>query len=382
MGSSGNINRILLTGATGYVGGTVLDHFIKSTDATIQGLTFDLLVRGEETAEKLRKAYGNRVNPIQWAGLSDTDAIADIASNYEIIVNVGSGFITDGAKAFVDGLARRLKPSAPKPWLIQISGCTNLGDRPLTQPQQSCPDRVFDDADGGAVYEFLRSEDEADLYPQRTTEVGVLTRAEETGVQAVSLNTPCIFGEGTGLFNKQGIILPVLMRYVVSHGYGFKLNETANFDWVHVEDLADAFVLLVGTILAREDRGVGYIPSGNKGIIFPAVGRVLQTEIMQRCLDAAFDAGVLPREDTPKDKEIRQVPLQTIADEITAGLVNMAERGWAGNKAQKGTMAKKLFGWNPTRLEDAWRQDFVDELNALKEGRRGVTLESCIGKKP
>ncbi len=280
----------------------------------------------------------------------------------------------------VDGLARRVKPGAPAPWLLHIAGCTNLADRPLTQ--ESFPDRVWDDADGGAVYEFLRSEDEREPYPQRTTEVGVLTAAEEAGVQAVSLNTPCIFGEGTGLFNKQGIILPVIMRYVVTHGHGYKLNETSNFDWVHVEDLADVYLLLVRTILTRDDRGVGYIPSGKKGIIFPAVGRALQTEINQRCLDAAFDAGVLPREDTPKEKEIRLVPLQEIADEITAGLVDMAERGWAGNKAMTGTQARKLLGWNPSRLEDAWRQDFVDELNALKDGRRGVTMESCIGKKP
>ncbi|VUC29273.1 unnamed protein product [Clonostachys rosea] len=373
-------NKILVTGGTGYVGGTVLDHLLKSTEASIRGLSFDLLVRGTEVAEKLKESYGNRVNPIQWAGLSDPDAIANIAANYDIIVNVGSGFVPAGAKAFVDGLARRVKPAAPKPWLLHIGGCTNLADRPLTQ--ESFPDREWDDADGGAVYEFLRREDEREPYPQRTTEVGILTAAEEAGVQALSLNTPCIFGEGTGLFNKQGIIIPVLMRYVVGHGHGFKLTETSNFDWVHVEDLADVYVLLLRTILEREDRGVGYLPSGKTGIIFPAVGRALQTEIMQRCLDAAFDAGVLPREDTPKVKEIRQVPLQEIANEITAGLIDMAERGWAGNKAQKGTQARKLLEWNPTRLEAAWKQDFVDELNALKDGRRGITMESCVGKKP
>ncbi|PKS04894.1 hypothetical protein jhhlp_008258 [Lomentospora prolificans] len=373
-------NRILLTGATGYVGGTVLDHLIKSQEPSIQGLTFDLLVRGEDVAKKLREAYGDRVNPIQWAGLTDVPFIIETAANYDIIVNTGSGFIAAGAQAFVQGLARRVKPGQPAPWLLHISGCTNLGDRPLTET--GFPDREWDDADGNAVYEFLKSEDARNPYPQRTTEIGVLTAAEETGVQAVTLNTPCIFGPGKGLFNKQGIIIPVIMRYVVSHGHGFKLNETSNFDWVHVEDLADAYVLLVRNILEREDRGIGYIPSGKNGVLFPAVGRALQTEIMQRCLDAAFDAGVLPREDTPQEKEIRQVTLKEIADEITAGLQDMAEQGWAGNKAQKGTMLKKLVGWNPKYLEDAWKRDFVDELNALKNGERGITMESCIGKKP
>lgn len=372
-------DRILLTGATGYVGGTLLDHLVKSAEPSIQKLVFDLLVRSEEQGKKLVDAYGKRVHPILWSGLTDVEFIANTAANYDIVINVGSGFITDGSKAFVDGLARRVKSDLPTPWLLNISGCTNLGDRPLTE--QSFPDREWDDSNGNAVYEFLKSEDARNPYPQRTTEVAVLTAAEETGVQAVSLNTPCIFGPGTGLFNKQGIIIPVLMRYVVKHGYGFKLNETANFDWVHVEDLADAYVLLLRAILEREDHGVGYIPSGKNGILFPAVARVLQTEILQRCLDASFDAGILPRADTPKTKEIRQVDLQTIADEITAGILGMAEQGWAGNKAQKGTMLPKLVGWKPSRLQDAWKKDFVDELNALKNGERGETLDSCIGAK-
>ncbi|KAK9414353.1 putative NAD-dependent epimerase/dehydratase domain-containing protein [Seiridium unicorne] len=372
-------NRIILTGATGYVGGTLLDHLLKSTEPSIKQLTFDLLVRSEDQAQKIRDAYGARVNPILWKGLDDIAKTADIAANYDIVINTGLGFHPPGAKAFVTGLSRRVQEGTPVPWILHISGCTNLGDRPLTE--KGYPDKVWDDADGGAVYQYLKTEDERNPYLQRTTEVGVLTAAAESGVQAVSLNTPCIFGEGTGLFNKQGIILPTIMRYVVSHGHGYKLTETANFDWVHVEDLADAYVLLIRAILEREDRGVGYIPSGTEGIMFPAVGRVLQLEIMQRTLDVAFDAGVLPREDTPKEKEIRQIPLQDLANELTYGMADIAEQGWAGNKAQKGTMLKKLFGWSPSRLEEAWAQDFVDELNALKDGRRGVTMDACIGLK-
>ncbi|KAF5594383.1 NAD-dependent epimerase dehydratase [Fusarium subglutinans] len=372
------VQRILLTGATGYVGGTVLDHLVKAQDEVLKALTIDLLIRSDDAAAKLRSTYGDRVNPIQWAGLHDVDYIRDIASNYELIINTGSGFIPDGAEAFVRGLARRVEPGVPPPWLLHISGCSNLADRPLTQ--KAYPDREWNDTDGNSVYEFLKSEDAREPYLQRTTEVRVLTTAEETGVQAVSLNTPVIFGAGKGLFNQQGIIIPIIMRYVIQHGHGFKLNETANWDWVHVEDLADAFVLLTRTILEREDRGVGHIPTGKNGILFPAVGRALQTEIMQRCLDAAFDEGILPREDTPPSKEIRDVTLQELADEITAGLVDMAERGWAGTKSMKGTELKRLAGWNPSRLEDAWKQDFKDELEALKNGKRPWTLESCIGK--
>lgn len=370
--------KILLAGATGYVGGTVLDHLIKSEEPSLKGLTFDLLVRREDAAKKLSQTYGDRVKPILWPGFSDIPFVTNIAANYDVIINTGTGFVADGAKALVDGLSRRVKPGARVPWILHLSGCSNLADRPLTQT--AYPERDWDDVDRDRVLEFLQKEDARDPYPQRTTEIAVLTSAEETGVQAVSLNSPCIFGTGTGLFNQQGFIHPLFMRYVIQHGYGFKLTDTASFDWVHVEDLADAYVLLVRAILEREDGAVGFIPSGKKGIMSSAVGHVLQTEMMDLCLDACFEDGILPREDTPKTKEIRQATLQEIADQLMSGLVGMAERSWAGHKAMKGTMAKRLLGWNPTRLEKEWRQDFVDVLNSLKSGKSGNTLETSIGK--
>lgn len=103
------------------------------------------------------------------------------------------------------------------------------------------------------------------------------------------------------------------------------------------------------------------------------------TDINQHAVDAAFDAGVLPREDTTQHREVRLVPLQEVADELTAGRCDIAQRGWGGEKAARGTIGKKLLGWKPKRLQKAWNQDFYDELVALRAGRRGITMESCIG---
>jgi hypothetical protein len=124
---------------------------------------------------------------------------------------------------------------------------------------------------------------------------------------------------------------------------------------------------------------VGFILSGTKGILFPTVGRALMTDINQQAVGVAFDAGLLPREDTPQLREIRLAPLQEIADELTAGFCEVAKRGWGGEKAVRGTIGQKLPGWNPKRQQEAWNQYFYDELVALKEGRRGITIASCVG---
>lgn len=374
------MSKILLTGATGYVGGTVLSQLVSSSASSLSSLTIDVLMRDATKAAKVKAAYGDRVNTVPWqGGLDNVAFIEDTASNYDIIINTGSGFVPTGAIAFVNGLARRVKAGKPTPWFLHISGCTNLADRPLTQPP--VPLREWnDEQDADEILEHMKKLDAAEPYPQRAAEIGVLEAAAATGVQAISINTPLIFGQGTGLFNQQALVIPLITMYVIQHGYGWVLNETANFDIIHVADLANLFVLITRAVLEREDRAVGYLPSGKRGIIFPTAGRVLIKDINQKCLDVAFATGTLPREGTPKTKEIRPISLDDIATKLTAGNKEVAERGWGGHKATNGVLATKLLGWKPTRLEEAWEKDFEDELVALKEDRRMITMANCIGQ--
>ena len=45
--------------------------------------------------------------------------------------------------------------------------------------------------------------------------------------------------------------------------------------------------------------------------------------------------------------EVRLAPLQEIAEKLTAGRADIAERGWGGHKATKAVLARKLLGWEP-----------------------------------
>lgn len=189
--------------------------------------------------------------------------------------------------------------------------------------------------DGEAIYSFIKSEDEKSPYHQRTTEVEVLTAGEESGVQAASLNTPCIFDEGTGLFNKQGLVIPGTLMYVVQHGYGFKLNDTCNFDWVHVEDLTDVYVLLMRTILEREDRGVGYTPSGKKGVIFPAAERVMHSESCKSAsmliLKLACSHGLIPQRRKRSDRSV----CEKLRTRRWPGTCRWLSKAWRDTKARR-----------------------------------------------
>ncbi|KAF3051316.1 hypothetical protein E8E11_005754 [Didymella keratinophila] len=294
------MSKVLLVGATGYVGGT---------------------------AELLSSVYGDRINIVYRTGLDDAQSIAAIAFRYDIAINAGSGFVTAGAKAFVNGLASRVKAGLPAPWLLHLSECTNLVD-PSQQPFE-----WNDERDGQAILEHLKSLDVEEPTP---------SGLRKTQYWRPQQSKAC--KQSACRHRASSVRAPVF---------------STDKDWSFLWSLDTSF--------------------STKGILFPTVGRALMIDIDQQAVVVAFDAGLLPREDTPQQREVRLAPLQEIADELTAGFCGVAKRGWGGEKAVRGTIDQNLLGWILKRQQEAWNQDFYDELVALKEGRRGITIASCIG---
>lgn len=69
--------RLLLTGATGFIGGTVLNTFIKSSASSLRGSPISYLLRGKDRAAKLSAVYGDRVDQISYEGLDDLEKTTD-----------------------------------------------------------------------------------------------------------------------------------------------------------------------------------------------------------------------------------------------------------------------------------------------------------------
>lgn len=99
--------KILLTGATCYIGGTVLDHLIRSEEPSIKRLTINAFVRDKKAAEVLLEAYGDRMRPILWTAFTDIPFVTDTAGHYDIInTGVGSSQTRPRPLTLVSCLAR------------------------------------------------------------------------------------------------------------------------------------------------------------------------------------------------------------------------------------------------------------------------------------
>ncbi|KAF9878448.1 nad dependent epimerase dehydratase family protein [Colletotrichum karsti] len=369
--------RILLTGATGYVGGSVL-HALLSHPSLTTTITpsnpITLPLRGApDRLAKLTATYGPRVHPVPITSLDDIPTITRLASAHDVVVNAGSGFHPPSAEALVRGLALRKARTKTPVWMLHTSGCSNIADKPVTGTPR--PDVEYEDANAEAVFAFEEEENKRDWYPQRAAELAVLRTAEELGVQAASIQAPCIFGTGTGLFQTAGLMIPIMMGFVLGRGYGFTVGDGSGvMDRVHVADLADLYVLCVLDVLQRDGANV---PTGRAGIVFPTAGRTLTADIARKCLDVAFATRNLPKPGGPRGKEVRTLTIEEAAV-TTAGNASVAETGWGGHRKTKGTVARERLGWRPTRLDEAWERDFETELRAALSGRRGATIAACI----
>ncbi|KAI0483395.1 NAD dependent epimerase/dehydratase family protein [Xylariaceae sp. FL0804] len=98
--------RILLTGAAGFVGGTILTQLLNSASPPIRASTITCLVRGTDRAEKLQAASGNRVNHIVYRDLDDFEVTTAVAARHELVISTTLGYHADSARALMEGGSR------------------------------------------------------------------------------------------------------------------------------------------------------------------------------------------------------------------------------------------------------------------------------------
>ena len=115
--ASNKIN-ILLTGATGYIGGTVLATLLQHPNVSQFNIT--ALVRGDESRAKKLRLLG--VTPL--IGSNDShDIIEKAASESHVVIHTAnSADDLPSAQAIVSGLSKRIKATGKPAIYIHTSG--------------------------------------------------------------------------------------------------------------------------------------------------------------------------------------------------------------------------------------------------------------------
>jgi hypothetical protein len=178
--SSVSSPRILLTGATGYIGGTILSTLLASSSSHLRDAPISVLLRSQAAADKLTSTYGSRVQPFLYNDLDDIEATISIASQHDIIINTTLGYHEASAVALTKGLGIRRKEPGRECWILHTSGTSNLGDTPLSgawKGEAEAVGKAGKDGEGvkvwndavDDVYGYEKIREAHHVYPQRTT---------------------------------------------------------------------------------------------------------------------------------------------------------------------------------------------------------------------
>jgi len=222
---------IFLTGASGYIGGTVAVRLIAAGHG-VRGL-----VRNPEKAAAVR-ALG--IVPVEGT-LDDVNLLAREARRADAVVNAADSDHGGAVEALVDALAGTDKP------LLHTSGSSIVADTAAGEPA----DAVYDESiyDAGSLWEPLAD---------KAARVAIDRFVLSAPLRPVVLCPCLIYGRGLGA-DPDSLQLPALMAQARASGVARHVGRGLNtWSTVHVEDVADLYLLALeraqpGTFLFVEN---------------------------------------------------------------------------------------------------------------------------------
>lgn len=237
----------LSIGGTGHIGGAVLHKLLEqhAEAATSQQLQVKVLARSEDKAARLREKY-----PVVQTLVGDMGDYAKVEAasrESDMVINVSPDIThDDGIRAVLRGLHARAEKtsapaSAPKPYYIHTSGASLIWDEPTGNPDA----RLWDDEADIAELSSMH-----DRYTHAVTDR--IVREGATGDVRVAMVSPgFVGGLSPSLEHPTPITTPALLTTARAFGCGYQIANGENqAAWIHVQDLADIYMLLIDDALA------------------------------------------------------------------------------------------------------------------------------------
>lgn len=346
---------VLITGVTGFIGGTILSQFLNSNNPVTRGLLLSVLTRNDNRVGSF-SAKSVKVYTIE--SLDDTAAITAAASEHDIVIHAASGYHPASAKALIEGLSKRKQehPDA-EVYYVHTSGTSNLADRPITKAYLES--RTFSDKDPD-LYNYMKMREGNELYSQRTTDLAVVETGKGEKVPTTIIMSPTIYGLGSGMFNRVTIQYPLQMKSAAKEGTAEYVGDGEGiWDFVHVLDLAELYEI----VLLDWVEGIKSVPIGEGGILFSGTGTFKWREVAEGIAQAGFQMGVF------RDATTRSISLEEAARKWVKGNEQLCELGFASNARTKAEIGKDL-GWKPIRTKEDWKRSFQDEfMEVMKQNK-------------
>ena len=338
--------QLLLTGATGYVGGVLL-HFLLShlTECSIT-----CLVRTAEQASLLRSTYPGISTVL--GTLESRDLLIAEAAKAEIVLHAANVDHEAGTFSLLDGLKSRRAEGMRALYLL-VSGTASLLDK--TNIRAGSPmTKVYNDVlDASDIWKLPLDR------PHVEIERRFVREGEAAGIRTIIVSPSQIFHTGVGIGKKESY-LNEHPRAIIKRQSPFVINEGQNlWCWISIEDLAVSICFLIHKyieeIAGSKDISTGY---GRDGYYYVQTGELSALEQATEIGEELFNLGA-----------IKSTKLEHITEHEATQLNDFGVLLWGSSMRSRGQKLRDL-GWAPTTVDwkDLVRRAAKAEWEAIQAG--------------
>ncbi|KAI1154665.1 hypothetical protein F4825DRAFT_153433 [Nemania diffusa] len=328
--------KIFITGVTGYIAGDALYVLARK----YPDLEYAALVRGEEGAARVRAAYP--AVRVVLGSLDDAEVLRREAAWADLVLHAADASDHEGAaRAIAAGLAEGHSASRPGYWLhTGGNGILTYFETAAGRVGQPS-DRVFDDLGGVGVLTSL-----PDAAFHRNVDKVVLEcgSAHAGAVRTAVVCPPTIYGNGRGPVSGRSRQCYEMAKFILTKGkvpiIGTGLARMGN---VHIQDLTQAYILLIEAALAGNASPDLW---GARGYHLTVTGEHTWGPLARMMAATAQEMGLLKGEG-----ELKAYQLSKEEALETAGFEALS---WGLNARCKGLRLREYLGWKAEHpsLED------------------------------
>jgi len=327
--------NIFLTGATGYIGGSILTALLQHSNASNFSIT--ALIRGDD--ERVKKLASLNVTPLVGSNES-FDIIEKVATESHVVIHTAnSSDDLPSTQAIISGLNKKTKTTGKPAIYIHTSGTCVIGEDVRGKKGS---ENVYTDLDPAQINGV------SDKKPHRNVDLFIINSADENPLlKTVIIIPPLIYGIGTGLFNRTSIQLPCLIKAALKRHKAEMIGPgEATWNSVHIDDLCDAYMIIFDQLIATYGPDAKptvqrnpYLTTGREGYYFAENGTYTWRQLSEKIGEVLYKKGIA------KSSEVTSFP----DDEVKSNLLDIYSWFVFGSQANSKAERVRKLGWNPHR---------------------------------
>ncbi|KAF5702473.1 hypothetical protein FMUND_13473 [Fusarium mundagurra] len=294
-------HNVLVTGAAGYIGGSVIADILSRTDETLKGINIFAAARSQDQVDKISKL--ERVHAFL-VDLQDKPAVEYAIAKYEIdiVIHTAGAIFPDMLSNLLSGLGDRRRATGNNTYLIHSSVAsmfTEEGGWPFGKVKDSDP-LIDRQRELGLDHPVRKVSMETNMRGDRSmlteleTNVVLADEGKAQGVETFNIPIPLTYGRGTGECRKLSVNIPALIRTSIKLRTVHKFDLDSTPGNVHISDLTDLYILILTKILKEEPIAVG-----TERYFFSVAHRISWWKIMDKIAEGLYARGLVD-EPSPK----------------------------------------------------------------------------------